>query len=155
MATYATAQDVEVELGRPPASPAEEAQWEAWLDRVERAIQRVFRQAGYDLAAQVALGDPTADEVRDVMVAAVVRKVANPSGWTSTTRSIDDGSVTHRRDYAGDADPLALTDDDIASLLPHVATSAFSTRPTFDPHGASGPHWWGYEVGNTQGPWIG
>lgn len=156
MATYATATDVAVELGRAASSPEETAQWEAWLDRVERAIRRAFQRAGLELDAQVALGDPAADDVRDVEVAAVLRKINNPSGLSSTTRSLDDGSITNRRDYGAEGDPLTLTADEIAALLPLAPTSAFSTRPGFEPGTeGDGPHWWGYEVGNWQGPWIG
>ena len=132
---YAGISDVEAELGRPAASEAEETQWEAWLNRVERAIVRGFRQAELVLDDQLALDDPTVYDVIDVEVAAVVRKIQNPTwGVTSTTRTIDDASITDRRD-GGDAggDPLYLTADDWDTLLPGTNTGAFSTRPGFDP----------------------
>lgn len=117
--TYATADDVAIELGRPASSPVEEAQWVAWLERVERSIARRFTQAGLVLADQVALESPTADDVRDVEVAAVLRKIDNPKGFTSVTRSIDDGTLTTRREGPGvDGDPLAITADEWAILLP-------------------------------------
>lgn len=135
--SYADPSDVAVELGRPVSSVTgtDVAQWQAWLDRVERSIERTFRRAGLTFSAQVSLGDPSADEVRDVEVAAVVRKVQNPTwGVTSTTRSIDDASVTSRREGAGvDADPLDLLADEWSSLLPGSDSPAFSTRPGFDP----------------------
>ena len=131
---YAGISDVTAELGRPAASEAEEAQWEAWLNRVERAIVRGFRSSELVLDDQLVLDDPTVYDVIDVEVSAVVRKIQNPQwGVTSTTRTIDDASVTDRRE-GGDAgtDPLYLTADDWAALLPGTNTGAFSTRPGFE-----------------------
>lgn len=135
MATYAQATDVEVELGRPARSAAETAQWGAWLDRVERAIVRRFARVGLDLATQVAAGDPAADDVRDVMVAAVLRKVANPSGATSETRSVDDAAVTTRHEREVTEDPLAVTVREWEVLLPaHTSGSGiYTVRPHFEP----------------------
>ncbi len=128
---YATASDVEVELGRPAASVAESAQWEAWLDRVERAIVRRFTREGYVLDDQIAAGAPTEQDLIDVEVARVVDKVNNPAGYTSVTRSVDDASVTTRREGVESSDGLSLTKADWASLLPVVANraKAFSLMP--------------------------
>jgi hypothetical protein len=131
--TYATAADVAVEIGRPAASADETAQWTAWLARVERAITRRFARAGLVLADQVTAGNPTADDVKDAEVAAVVRKITNPLGLTSVTRTLDDGTVTTRRDGAEDVDGLALTEAEWEALLPSTNAAAFSTRPGFDP----------------------
>lgn len=133
MATYATPTDVVTELGRPAYSSAETAQWDAWLDRVERAVARRFSRAGLVLADQVAAGDPTADDVRDVMVAAVLRKIANPNGTTSVTRTIDDASVTTRRERDDDRDPLTLTPEEMETLLPAQVGSMYTVRPGFEP----------------------
>lgn len=117
--TYATTSDVAVELGRPASTEQEAAQWDAWLGRVERSIARRFTQASLVLADQVVLGAPSAEDIRDVEVAAVLRKIANPSNFTSVTRSIDDATLTTRREGpAVDGDPLALTDAEWAILLP-------------------------------------
>src|SRR5690625_5897966 len=98
--TYGTVEQVATELGRSPSSitDTERLQWQQWLDQVERTIEGRFRRVGLDLAAQVALGDPEAETVADVEVAVVARKVRNPEGTTSTTVSVDDGSVTKRRE---------------------------------------------------------
>jgi hypothetical protein len=132
--SYATPADVEVELGRPASSATETAQWEAWLDRVERAIVRRFTQATLVLADQIALDDPTLQDVVDVEVAAVIRKIQNPQwGLTSVTRSVDDASVTERNENGQSGDPLLLTDDEWFALLPGYSYSgAFSTRPGFE-----------------------
>lgn len=133
MATYAQVTDVEVEVGRPARSAAETAQWTAWLDRVERAIIRRFERAGLVLADQVAAGDPTAEDVQDVMVAAVLRKIANPNGTTSVTRSVDDASITTRHEREADTDPLELTPVELEALLPARVGSIYTIRPGFEP----------------------
>lgn len=126
--TYATTSDVAVELGRPASSPEETQQWAAWLARVERAIVRRFTQSDLVLSDQIALGTPTEDDVRDVEVAAVLRKIANPQNFTSITRSVDDAALTTRREGPGvNGDPLALTDDEWAALLPASASSGAFT----------------------------
>lgn len=133
--SYAQASDVEVELGRSATSVAETSQWEAWLDRVERSIERSFRRSGLVLADAIADGDPTVSDVVDVEVAAVVRKIQNPQwGLTSVTRAIDDASITTRSEGGDSDDPLALTESEWFALLPGGSYSgAFSTQPGFDP----------------------
>ena len=131
--TYATTSDVETELGRTATSATETAQWTAWLDRVERAIVRRFTRAGLVLADEIAAGTLTEDDVKDVEVTAVVRKITNPTGLTSVTRSLDDGTITTRREGVEDSTGLTVTDAEWASLLPYSEPSAFSTRPGFEP----------------------
>lgn len=134
--SYASPTDVEVELGRLASSASETDQWQAWLDRVERAIERRFVAAGTTLAAAILTGTPTAQDVADVEVVAVIRKIQAPLwGITSVTRSLDDASVTTRNE-SGNAggDPLELTAEEWFSLLPGYSDSgAFSTRPGFEP----------------------
>jgi len=132
--SYAQASDVEVELGRPASSATETAQWEAWLSRVERSIERAFRRSELVFEDQVALDDPTVGDIVDVEVAAVIRKIQNPQwGVTSTTRSIDDASITDRREGGDGGDPLDLTDYEWNALLPGSESEAFSTRPGSEP----------------------
>lgn len=140
--TYATGSDVEVELGRPAASADETAQWSAWLARVERAIARRFARAGLVLADQVTAGNPTVEDVKDAEVAAVVRKITNPLGLTSVTRTLDDGTVTTRREGLDESDGLALTEAEWESLLPATSSAAFSTRPGFEPDTATTDSSW-------------
>jgi len=149
--TYASVSDVEVELGRTVNSPAEEAQWAAWLERVERSIVRRFIRAGLVLADQVTLGDPTVDDVKDVEVAAIIRKITNPTGVSSVTRSVDDASVTTRREGTSDTG-LDLSDTEWDLLLPFGESAAFSTRPGFEPDfPVAHPEWSQYPQG---WPWI-
>lgn len=150
--TFATPDQVAVELGRSTDSitDTERIQWQSWLDRVERAIYRRFKRSGLDLDAQIALGDPTAEDVADVEVAAVARKfrvseaASKIAPGTSRTRSIDDGSITDRNDSRIDSgyEPLDLLDDEWASLLPSALGGAFSTRPGFEPDRCA-PEWLG------------
>ncbi|HLR97651.1 MAG TPA: Gp19/Gp15/Gp42 family protein [Jiangellaceae bacterium] len=143
--TYGTVEQVATELGRSPSSitDTERLQWQQWLDQVERTIEGRFRRVGLDLAAQVALGDPEAETVADVEVAVVARKVRNPEGTTSTTVSVDDGSVTKRREGSkiDDLGYLRLTDWEWDTLLPAGRSDAWSTRPGFEPD-RCGPSWW-------------
>lgn len=135
--TFAKASDVEVELGRPASSTAETAQWDAWIARVERRIVRSFKLAGFDLTEQVALDEPTEQDVVDVEVAAVIRKIQNPTwGQTSVTVShaIDDasGSQTSRSEGNTLADPLDLLASEIDGLLPasRRRSGVFSVMPS-------------------------
>lgn len=131
---YADTSDVAKELGRSATSSAETDQWSAWLDRVERSIERRFRRAGLDLATQVADNDPTQTDVIDVEIAAVIRKIQNPVwGQSSTTVSVDDAQVTKRREGASkDADPLDLFDEEWEALLPTTIApnGVFSLMPS-------------------------
>ena len=143
--TYGTVEQVATELGRAVDSitDLERDQWQQWLDQVERTIEGRFRRVGLDLAAQVALGDPEAETVADVEVAVGARKVRNPEGTTSTPVSVDDGSVTKRREGSkiDDLGYLRLTDDEWDQLLPAGHADAWSTRPGFVPD-RCGPYRW-------------
>lgn len=124
--TYASVADVAAELGRPvPTDPNIVAQWERWLTRVENQILDRIP----DLADRIAVGRPTAELVADIEAAAVARKALNPEGLRSTTRSIDDGSVTKTIDQTRSAGELELTDDEWARLLPRRSRGAFTIRP--------------------------
>jgi predicted NBD/HSP70 family sugar kinase len=132
--TYATPDDVALDLrGSASVTSAEDAQWQAWLDRVERAIQRAFTRAGYVLDDQVVLDAPREVDVIDVEVAAVVRKIQNPNpAQTSMTRTIDDAQITTRNESGVTANPLDLTDAELAALLPSGRQRAqvFSVLPS-------------------------
>lgn len=124
--TYASIADVAAELGRPVPTGAETiAQWNRWLTRIENQILARIP----DLHDRVAAGDPTADLVADVEATAVARKALNPEGLRSTTRSIDDGSVTKTVDQERSAGKLELTDDEWDLLLPRPVRGAFTIRP--------------------------
>jgi len=126
--TYATVSDVATELGRPtPTDAPVLAQWNSWLRQVEARIKvRVV-----DLDTRAAANSDYAALVADVEASVVARKVLNPEGLRSVTTSIDDGSLTKMRDSGTGAEPLALTDQEWALLLPTRPTGAFTIRPQF------------------------
>lgn len=132
---YADISDLVVELGRSAGSvtDAEDAQWGSWLDRVERKIKRGFQRRGFDLIESINTGSTDVADVRDVEVAVVARRVRAESliGLTSITRSIDDASVTERREGAEiDDEILDLTDDEWSTILPDVESlGAWTIRP--------------------------
>lgn len=138
--TYAIVDEVAVELGRSTdsISEAESAQIQQWLGRVERAIEARFARLGLSLDEQVAIGRPSAAVVADVEVAVVARKVRNPEGISSTTKTVavDDGSLSSTRRFENErvgVDPLELTDLDWARLLPDRLgnrPAAFSVMPS-------------------------
>ena len=127
---YAVLNDVAVRLGRPIIKAEEIAQVGAWLTDIESVIVARFTRAGLILAAQVALDNPSIATLIRVEAATVIRKMSNPTGLTSVTRSVDDASVTERRDGAT-ASGLGLLDEEWEQLLPDSTSGAFSTRPGF------------------------
>jgi len=141
MATYASVEQVAVELGRLPGSvtDAEVLQWQQWLGRVERDIASRFTRSGLSLSEQVAASNPDEATVADVEIAAVVRKIENPFGDTSTSVTVDDASVTRRKEGAGTVIGLDLTEAEWERLLPEKISGAFSTRPGFQ---ADRSCWW-------------
>lgn len=140
--TYATVSDVATRLGRPISDATEVAQVEAWLADVESIIEARFVRAGLTLAGQIALDDPSLAAVVRVESDAVIRRIYQPlPGRTSTTRSVDDASVTDRWEGSGTYD--WLTPGEWSDLLPSVTGGAFSTRPGFEPDVRwPSPGWW-------------
>ena len=127
---YATVNDVEVRLGRPPANLAESEQWGAWLTDVESIIDE--RVGGLDQA--VTDGRITLGLIVMIEANAVVRRINNPDPTLiSTTRTIDDASVTTRREGGATTDDAWLTAYEWGLLIPASSNDAFSTRPGFEP----------------------
>jgi len=127
---HAGLNDVAVRLGRPIIKAEEIAQVTAWLTDIEAVIAARFIRAGLILADQVALDNPSVATLIRVEAASVIRKMSNPTGLTSVTRSVDDASVTERRDDATAPGP-GLLDEEWEQLLPDSTSGAFSTRPGF------------------------
>lgn len=124
---YANLTDVSARLGRPISDPAEVAQVNAWLADVESIIRARIP----DLDERVDAGAPSAETVVRIEAEAVVRRIQNPGGLTSVTRSVDDVQVTERREGAQGTG--WLLDEDWSALLPAASSGAFSTRPGFEP----------------------
>lgn len=137
--TYATPTDIaRAYRGSTEVGATENVQWQEWLDIVERSIARRFKANGYDLATQVVAENPDIEDVIDVEVSAVIRKIQNPVwGRTSSTvnRQVDDASISHTDRIEGggySGDPLALLDTEWAALLPTKPrrARAFSIMPS-------------------------
>lgn len=127
---YATIADVSTRLGRPLSGTAETDQVAAWLDDVEALIAARFTRLGLVFATEVAAGAPSVGTVVRIEADAVIRRMANPlPGRTSTTRSVDDASVTDR--WEATSAGGWLVDSDWNDLLPVSSGAAFSTRPGF------------------------
>lgn len=128
---YAVLNDVAVRLGRPIIKADEIAQVTAWLTDIESVIVARFARNGLVLSTQIALNNPSLETVVRVEASAIVRKLSNPTGLTSVTRSVDDSSVTERREGGGPIGGLDLLDGEWNDLLPSVTSGAFSTYPGF------------------------
>lgn len=121
--TYATAQDVANELGRPLGSFSAEqiTQIEGWLRRAESSIKVRIP----DLDAQITAGTIDEQTVIDVEAAAVARKAENPSG--KQNERIDDYSYGLVDDAA--TVDVVITDAEWLLLMPSRRRGAFTIRP--------------------------
>lgn len=104
-----TPEDIAVELGRtaPTEGTPTFLQWNAWIDRALRTIDR----RAVSLGATRAALDPEA--VDDVVTYAVVRRATRPvDGAESTTDqvSVDDGSVNQTRRWSAGAGDIHFLD---------------------------------------------
>lgn len=133
---YAEPNDVRLRLGRSTTS-LEDDVITAWLRDSLRYIKRGFQRNGLDLAAQVAANDPARQDLVDVQAEAVAERLRgfDPENLTSVTKSIDDGSITKRREgkAADKYDWLNHTQWDELLPIGKEPSGAFSTRPGFTP----------------------
>lgn len=137
--SYAVVSDVAVRLGRPITDPLEVGQVNAWIGDVEAEISAGFARSGLNLGTQVSLGDPSLATVVRIESDVVIRRIYRPQpGRTSTSRTVDDGTVTDRWEASSYDDGLTAAEWEL--LLPTVSTGAFSTRPGFEPD-LSAPVW--------------
>ena len=102
-----TPSDVAVELGRPtPLDPATAQQWQKWIDRAYRMVQRRAEKLGVDYATL------DQDTLADVITYAIVRRISRPvDGAESTTDQIgvDVGNWQQTRRYSrGEGDIFFL-----------------------------------------------
>ena len=132
--SFATVSDVSTRLGRPITDPNEVAQVSAWLEDVEALILARIP----DLVDLVTAGNPTTQAVVMVESNAVIRKLKNPNGYVS--EGVDD--YNYRLNENARKGELFLTDDEWELLEPGVVSSAFSTRPGFEPDGPVWPGAW-------------
>lgn len=126
--TYASVDNVGVELGRTLVSPERE-QIEQWLERVERIIKSRIP----DLAHRVAVGTLDEGVVADIEIASVTRKALNPQGLRSISRSVDDGTLQQTIDNSQSDGVLRLLDAEWDLLLPAATSETFSSPVSFVP----------------------
>lgn len=137
----ATWQDVAVALGRPASdfTVDQQAQLTYWLNGVELFI--VAR-----LGPVAELDQPSVKFVETEAAAEKSRRLSE-GGASSVSVSVDDGTVTRRFE--------PVTADDITDgwwnlLDPAGASSAWSTRPSFEPDCAA----WPAGCGGYPYPWV-
>lgn len=129
--SYGTVRGAAVEAGLSADSLTADqtAQIQKWLGRAELLI--VARIT--DLDAQIAAGTISATAVAEIEESAVARKLSNPRGLRSTTRSIDDGSIQETVDATRSDGVLRILPDEWALLLPALGGSGFTiTASTSD-----------------------
>lgn len=115
-----TPETIAAELGRtaPLANDPTHSQWDRWIDRARRAIERRAETLGVDPDAL------DQDTIDDVVTYAVVRRIARPvDGAESSTDQVgvDDGSWQHTRRYPtgfGDVQILDEWWDQLGLALP-------------------------------------
>lgn len=129
-----TPADIAVELGRTaPVSPTLE-QWQSWIDRTYRAIQRRAERLGVDYLTI----DP--DAVDDVVLLAVVAHARRPDDATQVTKAVDDGSVT--RTYKSGSGRVVILDEWWADLGLGAASDVYSLQMTGEPDSAPVSECW-------------
>lgn len=129
--SYGTVEGAALEAGLPVDSLTSDdrARIEKWLRRAELLI--VGRIT--DLDAQVLAGTISATAVAEIEEAAVGRKLSNPRGLRSTTRSIDDGSIQETVDSSHSDGVLRILPEEWELLLPALGGTGFSIiAPTRD-----------------------
>ena len=116
-----TPSDVAVELGRTaPLDATTEAQWQNWIERTQREINRRASMYGVDSSSL------DAGTVDDVVLLAVVEHARNPEGVDTYDISVDDGRESRR--YRHSAGRIVITDEWWGWLFPAVRSGTFSTQ---------------------------
>ena len=118
--------DIAVELGRPtPVVEPTLSQWQSWIDRAYRDIERRAERLGVDYATI----DPQL--VDDVVLLAVAAHARRPDDMTQVTTSVDDGSVS--RQYRSSQGRVTILDEWWADLGLSAASDVYSLRLTGEP----------------------
>ena len=123
-----TPSDVAVELGRTaPLDGTTEAQWQNWIERTQREINRRASMYGVD-PSSLDVG-----AVDDVVLLAVAEHARNPEGVDSYDVAVDDGRETRR--YRHSSGRITITDEWWGWLFPGLSSGAFSVVPYGEPAG--------------------
>lgn len=130
-----TPDDIAVELGRPtPVQEPTRTQWETWIDRTYRAIERRAENLGIDYGSL----DPQL--VDDVVILAVSAHAERPTSETQVTVSADDGSVS--RQYRSSQGRVVILDEWWVDLGLTAASDVYSLRLTGEPDVSPNPGAW-------------
>lgn len=105
---YALPADVGVLLQKETLTTAESNMIAARIGQAERIILRRIP----DLATRISNGEITADDVKDVVVAAVLRVIRNPEGYLSES----DGTYSYMLDNSTVGTDIEITDAEWAIL---------------------------------------
>lgn len=121
-----TPDDIAVELGRPtPITDPTRTQWQSWIDRTYRAIDRRAERLGIE--------PTTLDEqtLADVVTLAVVAHARRPDDMTQVTVSVDDGSTS--KQYRSSQGRITILDEWWADLGLGSEADVFSIQMTGTP----------------------
>lgn len=129
-----TPESIAAELGRtaPAVSDPVYAQWETWIERAMRTVERRAQRCGLTLDAF------NANDVDEVVTYIVVRRISRPvDGAESTTDQIgvDDGNWQQTRRYPTGMGDMHVLDEwwDILGLRNCGSRGAFTIRPRWSP----------------------
>lgn len=125
--TITTTADVAARLGRPISDATEIAQVSAWIGDVEDTI---IRPRIGDLATLIAAERLSEATLVRVVSDAVIRKVLNPEGLRTVTRSVDDWQRTETRDRVLSDGQLRLTEQEWADLYLELTPDPLPTLYT-------------------------
>ena len=126
-----TPSNIAVELGVAAPTPAQEAQWQAWIDRALYLIGKRLTVSALDPA-----------DVDYVVLQAVVAHARNPESSTQVDVAIDDGRVSKR--YQSGPGGVVILPEWWVLLDPQLADSSGvgSTQMFGEPDTALTPGMW-------------
>lgn len=113
--------DIETALGRPASSPAEQNQWQMWINHAELLISTRF--GGLESL------DPAL--VDYVVLQAVLAHVRKPDDATQVDMAVDDARVSRR--YSSGNGRVTILDEWWDLLSPRSTGGAFTISPTGAP----------------------
>lgn len=116
-----TPANVATTLGRPTPDSLEYDQWALWISDARMLIANRLGD----------LGDLVQADLDYVVRESVAARVRNPGAETSSTVSVDDGSVTRR--YGRSTGQITILDEWWAMLTPAADGGSFYTVPVYSP----------------------
>ena len=126
-----TPSDIAVELGVAAPTPAQEAQWQSWIDR-----------ALYLIGKRLTVADLDPADVDHVVLQAVIAHARNPESSTQVDVAIDDGRISKR--YSSGPGGVFILPEWWVLLDPQLADSSGvgSTQMYGEPDTVAWPESW-------------